>query len=94
MWILSVYPALWSNLLISKAIGWIGLKFGLDLYAPFTINCNNFGDHLPFLLAASSGHFNLYMLVFDQIFAHIMAFPSASVTVCLVLISELVNIII
>ena len=72
------------DLLISTTTGWIVKRFGSDIPAPLRMNCHYFGDTLTFLLAPSPGHhFIPYnMLVHDQIFAKVMAFPSASVIIC------------
>ena len=88
----SVYSALWSGF-TNLDNHWMDCHEVSDIHAPLRMNCNYFGDPLTFLPAPSSGHqFNLYnMLVHDQVFAKLMAFKSASVILCLVLISKLVK---
>ena len=71
----------------------MGYHVGFDIHAPIRMNYHYFGDPLTFYLMPSSGHdFNLYnMLVHDQIFAKLMTIPSTSLTLCLVLFSNLVK---
>lgn len=57
------------------------MKFCSDVYSPQRLNLNDFSDILTFPLVLLSGQ-NLNLsstLVYDQIFAKVMTFPSASV---------------
>ena len=60
-------------------MGWIGMTLCTDVHVHPRMNSNDFGDHLPFHQALSSGkHFNLSKtLVNDQIPAEQITFPQA-----------------
>ncbi len=55
---------------MKTTVGWIAMKFGLDIYVPLRVNCNNFGDPSMFHVAPPLNLSNT--LVYDQIHAEIM----------------------
>ncbi len=59
-----------------SSIGWIAVKFGAEILIPLRMNCNKFGGPLAFHLALCG------TLIYEQIPAKIMTFPSASTVLC------------
>ncbi len=58
----------------------IALRFSQDIHAPLRMNSHDFNDSLTFHLLSPSGQifFLSNTLVYDQIPAKLMTFPSAS----------------
>ncbi len=60
------------------------MKFGTCIDVPVRMNCNHFSDPLTFHLVPSSGQNfdSSSSLIYDQIPAKLMTFPSNSAVVC------------